>query len=158
MKIKELLLEYREIINRLVYGSWIDSETGQIYEVTNPQGHAELLMEISDLLTQRVGEDIVNQSLYKAAYLANFVRLVHSKGGRVTYRRGFEIESKKDAFKRVRNIIQPSFIGFFEEYPDGMVYLELFSDDDAVNRNSALPDIRENFRNISSLNEFLSTL
>ena len=78
MKVRELLLELAEVLNRHAsYGSWIDSNTGKIYPVEKMGGHAKFI--ISKLKEYGFPAHLANseENLYVVGFKKGLVRITH---------------------------------------------------------------------------------
>lgn len=80
MKLHEIvLLEIREILDRSIYGQWIDSNTGKVHPVHDKFGHDVWLKEV---LYPKLGVEYPRDKSvdpYKEAYKHGFVRVAHSR-------------------------------------------------------------------------------
>lgn len=83
MKLKELiLLELREILDRSIYGQWVDSNTGQVYPVRDKFGHEVWLKDVFyPKIGARFPHDTMANDPYQPAYKHGMVRLAHSRPG-----------------------------------------------------------------------------
>jgi hypothetical protein len=70
MKIKEILLELREILNRTDYGAWINTNTQEIYPVTKQGGHI-------DFITIKLPEWNIPKEYLKNSNLYYYVGYAH---------------------------------------------------------------------------------
>jgi hypothetical protein len=76
MKVKELLLELSEVLDRQgTYGSWIDSNTKKIYPLNKMGDHAKF---IDKKFGEKYGEHLkTEEDRYRLGFLAGLVRIAH---------------------------------------------------------------------------------
>jgi len=91
MKVREILLELAEILDRFkYYGSWIDSNTGNIYPVDEFK-HAEFI-------EQRFRES-KKTSAYEYAFANGLVRIVHK------YKYELGVEGKPEDIQKIARML-----------------------------------------------------
>ena len=107
MKLRELLLELRELLDRTEYGAWIDPQN-KIHPVPH-EGHQLFIEEY--LVDQGYNPEQVVQldydQIYGIAFKLGFVRTMHEMdipGGGIT------IEGSGKALKRVASIIMATAV------------------------------------------------
>ena len=79
MKLHELLLELKEILNRTEYGEWIDSNTGNVYLIEQFQGHEHWLETVfyPEILKKEPPSMLDNENSYMVALKYGLVRISH---------------------------------------------------------------------------------
>jgi len=84
MKIQELLLELREILNRTVYGSWINANTGSIDDVKFEGDHVKYIR--SHLAKWGIPESYIKSSddYYTIGFAKGLVRTIYRPEGTLT--------------------------------------------------------------------------
>jgi DNA primase large subunit len=105
MKLNELLLlELRELLDRTIYGEWIDSNTGEIYPIEQRYGHENWLEThfYPSILNKESPSLIDNEDMYDTAFEYGMVRVSHP----VFYQ--LNVEGFKEPIKRVNRIIAVS--------------------------------------------------
>ena len=105
MKLKHILFEFREIIDRYGnYGQWIDTRTGDIHPVKDEFGHVKFLSQNHEELFKGANLDLNDvPNLYVAAYQNGFVRVTHP-----AHDREVAFTGHPETLKRALSIILPT--------------------------------------------------
>jgi len=95
MRVSDILLEYRERIDRYgSYGQWIDTRNGKVYPVQDAWGHEnimrknakELFTADEDISITRQGIDLMDyDSFTELGFIRNIVRVEHEKPENISF-------------------------------------------------------------------------
>lgn len=102
MKIQELLFELREVLNREMYGSWINANTSSIDDIKHEGDHAKYIK--SHLIEWGIPESYIKSSndYYTIGFAKGLVRTLYRPKGTLT------IDGLSKDIKKISSIILAS--------------------------------------------------
>lgn len=107
MRVREILLELAEVLDRHQYGSWIDSNTKKIHPVGREE-HLDFIKAHQDYFRPDQVKKYNSQmnNMYHAAFEKGYVRIEHSRPGELNVQ-GNGADIAKIAPMIIASIVQP---------------------------------------------------
>jgi hypothetical protein len=107
MKVREILLELSEVLDRhSYYGAWIDANTGKVYPIKEAYGHLKFINHHKTYGDLKIPPSKPNAGYLTVAFYNNLIRVAHDRAHEMNIQGNGE-DLQKAARILIASIVQP---------------------------------------------------